>query len=814
MKDNIPTTKCQGVYYPKYHFALIAFLLLVPLHALVAQRNLSLYNLNAAPQSYSLNPGRLPMSNGYLSIPALGNLNASFSNSGFNYSALFPAADSTGQENSINFFDNGFQAFLSEIEAENRLLADINAGWLDFGFRAGRNFFSLSANENISLQLDYPKAFFDMLNEVDLGDTLSAGALYDLSSLGLNILHYRSYALGFTRQISSRFSAGARIKMLDGIGTIFSENSGLQFINDPQNTALEINGGLNIFSSGLSTLINNGSTYLNRRSNTGLAFDIGASFTTEKLDLSASILNIGSITWKNDIAYDGISSSKFKFPTDDIDAFEAEFNRFTDSISLQRDSQAVTSFKTTLPALAYFSANYYVTPQTSVNFLLNPRYYNQDVDLAFSVGVQTRIKKILQLGVNYASFNKNIFNIGASASLNLGPLQIFAATDNLPAILNWQNASNVHLNAGLSLAFNGRSRNEQLALWEPEEKKQTQEDEASETIAAIPKDEQQNPGNKKNRQDEDPSLKVSKPTKSNKTEDTPPASNFAADEFLGEEWMDEANNSKKSNRSKSKKPVKNPEPVDVAAREDQDQGKKSEKNEAKKSKNNKADDPENDPEPVDVAAREDQDQGKKSEKNEAKKSKNNKADDSGKDPEPVDFYTTNEYMGEEWMDETNNSKKQKQSKKDTPVNQKSKEAPSVTTEVAEASKSDKKQEKKSDEGKKSDKDSKKSQTAPSQPAPAVVMRKYFSFRGATKDLTNGEMLKGVRVDAYVQLPDGKQQLAFTRNFFTGDFEVLMERDKTYRIIIHKDTFADHEITITPDQMLDKNELLQDVKLKK
>ena len=76
------------------------------------------------------------------------------------------------------------------------------------------------------------------------------------------------------------------------------------------------------------------------------------------------------------------------------------------------------------------------------------------------------------------------------------------------------------------------------------------------------------------------------------------------------------------------------------------------------------------------------------------------------------------------------------------------------------------------------------------------------------------MLKGVRVDAYVQLPDGKQQLAFTRNLFTGDFEVLMERDKTYRIIIHKDTFADHEITITPDQMLDKNELLQDVKLKK
>jgi hypothetical protein len=127
---------------------------------------------------------------------------------------------------------------------------------------------------------------------------------------------------------------------------------------------------------------------------------------------------------------------------------------------------------------------------------------------------------------------------------------------------------------------------------------------------------------------------------------------------------------------------------------------------------------------------------------------------------------------------------------------------------------DKKQEKKNDDNSKDLKANKKDQVAPSQPAPVIVMRKYFSFRGAAKDVSNGEILKGVRVDAYVQLPDGKQQLAFTRNFFNGDFEVLMERDKTYRIIIHKDAFSDHELTITPDQMLDKNELLQDVQLKK
>jgi hypothetical protein len=776
MKNNIPTTKCPGAYRPKYRAVLIVLLFLAQVHALVAQRNLSLYHLNAAPQSYSLNPGRMPMSNSYFAIPALGNIGANFNNTGFNYASIIPEADTTGQDQS--FFDNAFDALLSGLKPENRLLLDFNAGLLDFGKRAGRNFFSFSASENINLQLDYPKAVFELFNEIDLGDTASAAKLYDLSSLGLNLLHYRSYALGFTRQITPNLSAGARIKYLNGIGSIFTQNNSFQFENDAINAALNINGSLEVSSSGLSALVNNGSSlinYLTPRGNTGMAFDIGVSYSTDKLDLSASILNIGRIIWKNDLTSDGISSARFQFPTDDLDAFEAEFNRFTDSISFQRDSQAVASFQTTLPAIGYLGANYYLTPQTSANLLLSPRYYNGNVDIAYAVGVQTRISKILQVGVNYSAYNTNV-NIGASANLNLGPLQVFAATDNLPAAINWQNAANAHINAGLSLVFNSRSRSEQLALWEPQEKEPNFEDDDFENMAAMDEDEQYGPKDKKNLQGGSPSAKPSKPAKDNRTENARTENNIPADEFLGEEWMDESNASKKSKRNKNEKPTNTPAPVNVAANKDPEQAKEVEGPAAKKSKNSKATNP-------------------------------------SKDPAPTDFYTTNEFLGEEWMDESNTSKKQKQSKKDTPISQKSKETP-ASTEVAEAPMADKKQEKKNDDNSKDRKANKKDQVAPSQPAPVIVMRKYFSFRGAAKDVSNGEILKGVRVDAYVQLPDGKQQLAFTRNFFNGDFEVLMERDKTYRIIIHKDAFSDHELTITPDQMLDKNELLQDVQLKK
>lgn len=624
-------------HYAKFLFRslMLSFLISGTLYPALAQRNLSLYNLQGAPQSYGLNPGRMPQSNGYLTIPAIGNLGASLSNTGFNYASITPEEDTTGTDNTT-FFDNAFNSLLSGLKPENRLLLDFHAGWLDFGMRSGRNFFSLSASENINIQADYPKAIFELFNEISLGDTLSQPKTYDLSSMGLNILHYRSYALGFTRQITPRLSAGARIKYLNGLGSISTRNMGFQFENDALNAALNINGSLEVSSSGLTTFTDDGVSYLRGGGNTGMAFDLGASYSTGKLDLSASILNIGRITWKKDITNDKISSARFQFPTDDLDAFEAEYNRFYDSISIKRDSQITASFHTTLPTVGYFSANYYFLPQTSANLLVSPRYFNGKVDLAFSVGAQTRLSKILQVGLNYSAYNKNVFNVGASANLNLGPIQVFAATDNLPAALNWQAASNVHINAGLSLSFGNRTRAEQLAMWEqPEEEVEVEEENVEESVV------ENSPRRKKQDipQEEEPDTEAPKQTR-------------------------------KDNQDKK----------NLAVEKDR---------------------------------------------------KSNTTD-----------------------------------------------TPSTTSE------------------------------------PEIVLRRYFALRGTAKDPSTGEVLKGVRVDAYVQLTDGGQQLAFTRNFFTGEFEVLMERDKTYRVIIHKDAFFDYEITVTPQQMQDKNELLQQVELRK
>ena len=635
MNKNITIIRQNCYAYCISRFFIALFLISGVSHSAFAQRNLSLYNMYGAPQSYGLNPGRMPQSNGYLTIPAIGNLGASLSNTGFNYASITPEEDTTGTDNTT-FFDNAFNSLLSGLKPENRLLLDFHAGWLDFGMRSGRNFFSLSASENINIQADYPKAIFELFNEISLGDTLSQPKIYDLSSMGLNILHYRSYALGFTRQITPRLSAGARIKYLDGLGSISTRNTDFQFENDALNAALNINGSLEVSSSGLTTFTDDGVSYLRGGGNTGMAFDLGASYSTGKLDLSASILNIGRITWKKDITKDTISSARFQFPTDDLGAFEAEYNRFYDSISIKRDSQAISSFNTTLPTVGYFSANYYFLPQTSANLLLSPRYFNGKVDLAFSVGAQTRISKILQVGLNYSAYNKNVFNLGASANLNLGPIQIFAATDNLPAALNWQKASNVHINAGLSLSFGNRTRAEQLAMWQPSEEEEEEEEAMEEEVIA---------------------------------QDTPKSKKQGL--------------LRKENAETSK-----PRPP------------QQEKQDAK-----------------DLAAEKDR--------------KSN-----------------------------------------------SKDVPEVT------------------------------------PEPEIVLRKYFSLRGTAKDISSGELLKGVRVDAYIQLPDGGQQLAFTRNFFTGEFEVLMERNKTYRVIIHKDAFFDYEITVTPQQMQDKNELLQQVQLKK
>lgn len=464
-----------------------------------AQRNLTLSQLTFAPQSYLVNPGRIPLSKYNIGLPLMSGANGAVSSSGFRL------GDFQEGDNGEGGPGNPYKKFLDDLDQQNYAQMDISVNLLDLGFRIGsRNYINIFANETMNALMKYPRPLAEMLFNV--GNSKIVNRTYDIQSFQYNVIQYRSVGIGYTRQINKKLSIGFRAKSLMGISQIQTNNDSMRFVSDADDRFFGVLGNLSFMSSGAQNLkpyysilgnLNfgnlatqalqrNPSNYLQNTGNNGFAFDLGLQYNVNKeLDLYASLLNVGSITWKNDVTINPLADDNIEFPTQDLDYFNSEVLEFVDSLG--RKATIDTTFKTRLPAMLYVGGSYFVTPNTSIDVVLNPRFYLGEVDFGFGVGITTRVNKILQVGGNISSFNKSTINFGAGAALNLGPAQIYLASDNIIPIFAFSSSKTAHFNLGLTFNFGRQTRDERYAELNPKKKTDPKKKEEPKELLASAK---------------------------------------------------------------------------------------------------------------------------------------------------------------------------------------------------------------------------------------------------------------------------------------------------------------------------------------
>jgi hypothetical protein len=442
-----------------FFFSTIALILATA--TLQAQRNLTLYQLHSNAQTYNLNPGRIPLNKYQIGLPLLSNLNGNLSSTGFKWGDF--ERDTTPEGLTIN----PFKKFLDLLDQENQVFADASTNLFDLGFRLGKkNYVQLHAAEQMTMAFSYPRTLAEMLFNV--GENKNVARAYDIQTLRLSGLHFRSYGLGFSRQISNNFSAGVKVKFIQGISNIQSYNDSMRFVSDKDDRYFGVLGNLSFYGSGLAGYRNAKTLLLPTQGNTGLGFDFGFQWSVnEKMDLYGSAINIGSITWNKATTVNPIADDDIEFPTRFLDDFARESVEFTERLG--RDHPLDTSYTTALPTTIYLGGSYFINEKLSVDALLNPRLFMGQMDFGFSVGLTARVNKTLEVGANLSSFNKSTINFGLGASANLGPVQVFVATDNALAAFSPKNARNVHLNAGVNFCFGRQSREERIAELEGKE---------------------------------------------------------------------------------------------------------------------------------------------------------------------------------------------------------------------------------------------------------------------------------------------------------------------------------------------------------
>ena len=401
-------------------------------------------------QNYT-NPALVPQQRFFFSFPSIStSLNTNISST----ENLFIINGSTLTSNFSNYVDN--------IDNDLFVRFDLALEPLAFGFKTKNIHWTVNSalKSYAHVSTGATKDFFNLIlkgNEAFLWQTVQVDPE---AKFGV----YQEYGLGASIAFGSTLKVGARAKYLVGLGTVETTTSRLALTTSDEYYQLNFNGDIGVNIGGAPEIIDIDSTageldingFPNNR---GAALDLGATFNIgDKYRVSASILDIGGITWnengqnvrlQGDFDFDGVDISGYILGDDD------EISNPLDSLE---DSYTFSSnpstFSTSLSPKLYVSGVMFLDKGFQVGIVLRNEFTDLGVLTGFGVNIQKQFGKWLGLGLMYSIQNGTYSNVGANISLKLGPVQMFAVSDNLLVAFNPLAGSNTNIRFGMNIALN------------------------------------------------------------------------------------------------------------------------------------------------------------------------------------------------------------------------------------------------------------------------------------------------------------------------------------------------------------------------
>lgn len=434
----------------------LLFLLVLTSITSFSQKNFTLYNLKGTPQAFYANPSFTPKAKLYISAP-LGMVNLGVTNSAFSFDELLThnLADSSY---TINVKD-----VVGNLKKSNFLSVESNIELLGLGYKMKDMYFSFSATNKFQFNLNYPK---DLLRLALEGNGSYLGERASLDGLGVNLNSYMEYAFGATKEINDKLTLGGRLKLISGIANINTKKSEIGLYTDAETFALTIDGSAEIQTANSlfyldsnyifdkKEIINNSLIFANK----GIGIDIGGTYKiNDKLSINASVLDLGSITWKTNVSNYKSNNINFKFEGVDVNELISDTSsnpgqNFQDTLtkifSYDENYEKYTTF---LNTKIYLGANYQLTKQINAGALLFNEFIKGKYRAGFSISMNASLKSWLAASMNYTIYNGSFSNIGLGLSMKGGPMQFYIMSDNVLSLVKPFDARNVHVCLGMSI---------------------------------------------------------------------------------------------------------------------------------------------------------------------------------------------------------------------------------------------------------------------------------------------------------------------------------------------------------------------------
>ncbi len=263
---------------------------------------------------------------------------------------------------------------------------------------------------------------------------------------------------------------GFRPAFLHGIVSVNTVESELSLYTDPEFYQLTLNGNFNIQSSSILALdsdqnlgVNFNEDFLNNglswKSNGGFSIDLGARFqVNQKLKMGASIINIGQITWDKNVTsftsegtqnYNGIDLNPL------VSGDSLDIDETVDDLvrTFQLKSDNISGFKTKLPVGFYLNGSYKVTESFSADAVVYAELFNKQLYPSFALNGRIRVLKFFYFGLSYGMRYNQWNNLGINTLIQLGPVQLFGATNNILTLFDPLGNSSTNGRFGMAVAF-------------------------------------------------------------------------------------------------------------------------------------------------------------------------------------------------------------------------------------------------------------------------------------------------------------------------------------------------------------------------
>ncbi len=453
-----------------------------------AQTNLNLYNFRNVGESNLLNPAIRPQANVVIGL------------CGTYISAQSPQITLADLFNINETPDNTFKRIVADRNLSfNNMGISSSFDPIFIGFAVKKNYFTLGMQLNFDFYGSLPK---DLLG-LTQGSTFFQNTLNRQAELGnfaFNSSAYTAYHVGYTTEITDKLSLGFRVKYIQGLYNINSEENSLKFSTNPDSLYLKASFKAN--TAGFDDLIkynfntesliyslsHNGQAipdkykltftdYLdayNKRelAGTGWGFDVGGKYKfNQHVSVSASLIDIGWIKWNNNIRNYSLEPKEFNYKGQDIKdiASLGNNNNLNDRIkkiqdSLQNDvfkpKESTDAYTTYLAAKLYLGAQYAVNYNNTFDLVFFNNFGPKNFNPALSLSYTKKFLSVIDIRLSGTYYNSTINNAGLGFSLNLGPFQTYLFSDNLIAAINYDEAKFVNLRTGINWNFGRNNDND------------------------------------------------------------------------------------------------------------------------------------------------------------------------------------------------------------------------------------------------------------------------------------------------------------------------------------------------------------------